>query len=272
MKLSHYVIQVRKMVDSQGFDKMLARYRSMGIVGADVVESDLAFDDLKGHARSIRGAGMEFGAFVETADIVTAEGKDLERNVNLVKGYIDELDRLGVPMIMLAPGVRSADSEEEFYAMREKMVESYGAMADYAEGSGVKVMIENQSVPQRADSYIRDCKYIIDRLPKVGFVLDSGNFFCVGDDVLKAYDVFRDRMVHSHIKDWEFHDYGRIIRSNMPPIRSSKMGQGLLPLDELLTRMKNDGYDGSIVLEINGLPFTSALMDQSTEYLLKFCD
>ena len=166
--------------------------------------------------------------------------------------------------------VTSADTEEEFYAQREMMVEGYGAMAEYAKGSGVKVTIENQSVAQRADSYIRDCKYIIDSVPELGFVLDTGNFYCVKDDVLEAYEVMKDRIVHCHVKDWEAHDYGRIIRSYLPPLRSSEMGKGVIPLDTLLNRMKADGYDGTLLLEINGRPIFKDLLDQSADYLLSF--
>ena len=270
MNVTAYAVQMRRLVDLPDLDRALARYYAMGVVGADIVESELSDISLADYCARIRASGMGVGAFVATADFITAKGKRLEENTTRVKGFIDELSSLGVPMIMLAPSVVNAESPEEFHDMRERMVEGYGSMAEYARGSGVKVMIENQSVAQRADSFIRDCKYIIDSLPEVGFVLDAGNFFCVREDVLEAYEVFKPRIVHSHIKDWEYNDYGRIVRSYMPPLRSAIMGKGLLPLDELLTRMKADGYDKSLLLEINGRPFTTELMDKSAEYLLKF--
>ena len=101
-----------------------------------------------------------------------------------LEGYIDELDALGVDKIMLAPTVIPAESPEEFYDMRERMVDAFGRMVDYARGWGVKVTIENQSVPQRADSYIADCKYILDQIPDLGFVFDAGNFYCVEENAL----------------------------------------------------------------------------------------
>lgn len=271
MNVSIYTIQVRRLIDGPGPEASLKRYYDMGIVAGDVVESELADLTLKEHGEYIRGSGMEFGTFVATADIVTAPGKALEDNRAKVKGYIDELDRLGVHRIMLAPNVINAESPEEFYAMREKMVEAFGSMVDYARGSGVKVTIENQSVAQRADSFIKDCKYIIDQLPDLGFVFDTGNFHCVRDDVLAAWDVLGDRSVHCHAKDWEYYDYGRIIRSYMPPLRSSVMGEGILPLKELFTKMKADGYDGSVVLEVNGRPFTTEVLDKSADFLLSIC-
>ena len=259
------------MVDFRDYDAARREFHDRGIWAVDILEGELTDVTLTERAERVRASGMGIASFVATTDFITATGELLSKNTARVKALIDECAVLGIDKIMLAPMVKVADSEEEFYEMREKMVAGYGAMSEYAEGSGVTVTIENQSVPQRADSFIDDCKYIIDRCPKLGFVLDAGNFYCVGDDVLRAYDVFRDRIVHVHIKDWEHHPYGRIIRQNLDPIRSSEMGHGVIPLDELLTRFKNSGYEGSLLLEINGRPFDKALVVHDTEYLLSFC-
>lgn len=271
MNVSVYGVQIRRLIDGPGPEASLKHYRDMGIVAVDAVESELRELSLLDYDKYAHSAGMDFGAFVATADIITAEGAELEKNRALVKGYIDELDRLGVNKIMLAPTVINAESAEEFYDMRERMVEGFGEMVEYARGSGVKVTIENQSVAQRADSYIKDCKYIIDQLPELGFVFDAGNFFCVREDVLAAWDVLGDRSVHSHMKDWEYNDFGRIIRSYMPPLRSAVMGEGLIPLSALIPKMQASGYDGSMVLEVNGRPFTTEIHDRSAEFLLSFC-
>ena len=271
MNVSIYTLQVRRAIDGPGPDKLLKHYFDMGIVAGDVVESELRELSLKEYNKYITDSGMYFGAFVGLADIITAKCRELEENEARIKCYIDELDSLGVNKIMLAPTVVNAESPEEFYAMRERMVEGFGKMVDYARGSGVKVTIENQSVPQRADSRIADCKYILDQIPELGFVFDAGNFFCVEESALDAWEVLGARSVHSHMKDWEFYEFGRIVRSNMPALRSSVMGEGLVGLDKLLPKMKADGYDGSMVLEVNGRPFTTEIMDKSAEFLLSYC-
>ena len=272
MRVSIYSVHLRDMTDFRDYDAALREFGERGIWAVDIIESELVGVTLTERVARARASGMGIASFVATTDFITATGEALEENIAKVKAYIDECAALGIDKIMLAPMVKTADSAEEFAAMREKMVAAYGAMSEYADGSGVTVTIENQSVPQRADSYIDDCKYIIDRCPKLGFVLDAGNFYCVGDDVLRAYDVFRDRIVHVHVKDWEHHPYGRIIRQNLPPIRSSKMGCGVLPLDKLLTALKEDGYCGSLLLEINGRPFDKAHVEHDADYLLSFCE
>lgn len=272
MNVSIYSVHLREVGGKDGYDALLREYFERGIRYADGLEKEIADDGgLRGYYNRITASGMGVSCFVATSDIIT-EGAMLEANISKVKGYIDELSSLGVDKIMLAPAVMPADNREDFYRMRERMVDAFGAMAEYAKGSGVKVTIENQSVAQRADSFIVDCKYILDRLPEVGFVLDAGNFYCVGDDVLVAYELFKSRIVHAHIKDWEEYRYGRIIRSYLPPLASSEMGKGVLPLDELLSRMKSDGYSGTLLLEINGRPIPKSLVDQSADYLLSFCN
>lgn len=112
-----------------------------------------------------------------------------------------------------------------------------------------------------------DIRKILDAVSALGYVLDAGNFFCVGENVLTAYELLKDRLVHAHFKDWKWDLFGCEIRENMPRFNGTTLGEGLLPLYELAQLMKKDGYDGSVVLEFNACRITEKMLDDSAKFL-----
>ena len=266
MNLSMYTAYARGL-DRDNPARIFRHFYEKGVRFGDIIDDELNEIGLSDYCKNLKDAGIIPEALVVTTDIVTAE--NVEENLVFVYKHIDEMQKQGVHMLMAAPAVRSARTEEEFFALREKMVDSFGKVIDYAKGSDVTVMIENQSVSVRPDSKISDIRYLLDSLPKMKFVLDSGNFYCVGEDVVCAYEVLKDRLVHSHVKDWRTNPFGTMIRENLPRFEGCAIGGGILPLAKLLKKMKSDGYRGNIVLEVNACDITLDVLNKSCDFLIK---
>ena len=66
---------------------------------------------------------------------------------------------------------------------------------------------------------------------------DTTHIGTTGVDLLDAYAVFRDIIENIHLSDYD----GRW--QHLLP------GMGYLPLEKLLTRVKEDGYNGTVTLE-----------------------
>jgi len=245
----------------------LGHMYGQGVRCADISEGLLPTYPLHMQVEYFKDAGLKPECLITTLDIATKDAQTIRKNIALMKGYIDQLEKLGIPLIMPAPSVIYAQDQEAFDTMQETLTESLAILTEYAKGSGVTVCIENQSSATRADSSMHDIKKILDTVPDLGFVLDSGNFFCIGEDVLEAYELLKDRLVHAHFKDWEWNRFGRELRENMPRFGGTTIGAGLLPLHELVQRMKRDGYEGSVALEFNACPITEKMLDDSAEFL-----
>lgn len=238
-----------------------------GMRCADISEGLLATYPLHLHMEYLQEAGLIPNCLITTLDVVTASEQERKRNVAVAKGYIDQLEKQKIPFLMVAPKVIRARSRQEFDAMQVKMVEGFSELVDYAAGSGVMVTIENQSNVTRADSSMHDIRKILDAVPGLGYVLDAGNFFCIGEDVLTAYKLLSDRMVHAHFKDWKWDPYGMFAEEHMPRFDGTTLGEGLLPLRELAGLMQSDSYNGSVALEINSYNITPQILDDSSKFL-----
>ena len=170
-------------------------------------------------------------------------------------------------LVMLAPKVKFAKSKDEKKRMQELLISGCTRIAEYAKGSGIKVAIENQSSLVRADSKMEEIRYILDCVPQIGYVLDCGNYFCIGEDVLKAYKLLSDRLVRVHAKDWVFDPYGSFSRENMPRFNGIELGKGLIPMKEIIQNLREDKFNGKVVLEVNAGVITLDMLDKSVDFL-----
>lgn len=76
-----------------------------------------------------------------------------------------------------------------------------------------------------------------------GITLDTCHTGANGEDLLAVYDIARPLLRNLHLSD---------TRGTGPRARTHVMpGEGDLPLQELLSRMASDGYDGLITMELH---------------------
>ena len=211
MKMSLYVGYVQN-ADFDSFDDGLRHMYKQGIRYGDIVDAEFSERPLTLYAEKLHQAGLNVNSIVATKNIASEDKNIRECNIAAVKGYIDQMEKHKIPYLMVAPNVKPAKNEEQFNTMRVQMIESLFKIADYAKGSGVAVCIENQSTATRADSKMQDIRYILDSVSELGYTLDAGNFFCVGEDVLKAYDLLKDRLFYAHFKYWRFDRFGGFVR------------------------------------------------------------
>lgn len=246
-----------------GFSHM----REQGVTQVDMIDDLFSVYSLHQHMELFEKTGVKPFSIVSMLDFVTADSNKREYNLGVMKGYIDFMEKNGIPLLMPAPSVIPAQSAEDMKRMCADMIDGLDKLLSYAKGSGVTVAIENQSTTTRPDSKIADIKEILSALPDLKYILDSGNYYCVRENVLTAYRELKDRLVHVHYKDWRMSEYGAVVRENLPRLDGVVIGEGILPLAELAEKLKEDGYTGNVVLEINKLGYTVQELDLSAEFL-----
>lgn len=82
--------------------------------------------------------------------------------------------------------------------------------------------------------------------------LDTAHAGTFGYDLIEAYEILKPRLVNVHLSDlrrekpiggWSY--LQTFFQHHQMP------GDGYLPLDELLRRLKEDGYSGPVILEVS---------------------
>ncbi len=239
--------------------------KDSGIEHGDIIDLDFEEYPLCRQHEIMTAGGVFPACFTSTLDVVGIDSKRREHNIELTKERIDSAAKLGIPAFMVAPFGFTVENNEEFKRVQQNLIESLSMFAEYGKKAGVEILAENHSSLWRPDAKMEDVRYFIDAVPEITYIFDTGNFFCIGEDVLKAYELLKDRTKKVHLKDWKFDPTGDFERENLPRFRGCELGAGEIPLEDILKSLKSDGFDGDMVIEINS-PCTWDEFDRSVKF------
>ncbi len=272
MKMSMYVAYALGKYKEGVFNsavEALKYFYDKGIRYGTVCNDEYEGHQLKEYVDLLKEAGLETDSYVTIVNTASFDKNERRKNIDIVKKDIDQMEKIGIPFLMVAPSVELVDTDEELHKMREILVESFAEITEYSKGAGIVTTLENQSLIRRADSTIKDVKYILDAVPDLRYVLDAGNFFCVREDALEAYEILKDKIVLAHYKDWAYVESGGFTRENMKNFDGVPFGKGEVPLAEISKRLVRDGFDISVLLEYNAMSKTIDQLGESAEFMVK---
>jgi sugar phosphate isomerase/epimerase len=162
----------------------------------------------------------------------------LQKNIDEGKRHIDLAVTLEASCIRVF-GDRIADSQS-----REKILaqvaEGLLALAQYAEGTGVSVLLESHGDFAQTQNLLAVMEAV--RHPQVGVLWDVHHpyrFFA--EPLADTYQKLKRYIQHVHLKDSVTDEGGEV--------RYCLQGQGVLPLAEVLQLLRAGGYAGWIAFE-----------------------
>lgn len=156
--------------------------------------------------------------------------------------------RLGAVLLRTFVGGDCLDGREETAIRAAKAKEELAQVLPFAREHGIKIALENHG-----DLYMEDILHILElNDPNLGICYDSGNFAFTGEDPLKALDLFKGRILCTHLKDVcskEDYPHAKPFDTVNVPVHYCALGEGYLPMDEIIRELKNQGIK-NITLEI----------------------
>lgn len=205
---------------------------------------------------------IEMGNYSIAADFIYGSNGNLDDEINRLKGEVKVAKALG------APGMRhdatygyhqGAPAPRSFFDALPRLVKGCRAVTEYAAEFGVKTMVENHGFfsqdSARVEAIVNGVAH-----PNFGILVDIGNFLCADEDPVKAVGELAPYAVHVHAKD--FH-----VKSGSLPnpgagwfttragnyLRGAIIGHGEVPITQCLRLLFNQGYDGTISVEFEGI-------------------
>ncbi|MBR5157459.1 MAG: sugar phosphate isomerase/epimerase [Clostridia bacterium] len=192
-------------------------------------------------------AGSMFHLFpfdYKKENIIEASREDIELQ-------LERCAQLECKLFMPVPRIMQnhKDAKERMHC-REIVIQYFSEVSQCAKKYGITTIVENFSNVDCPFSTIEDFHYIFKQVPSLFYALDTGNFWFGGTDVLKAVPQFVNITEHVHLKDIlprEKND----IRKDGKKHDGVALGEGVIPLDEILNELTQNGYDKTLTIEIN---------------------
>ena len=226
------------------WDDMLVTAKDLGFDGIEIrgIENELYIpkalpftgENLE-HTKQ-RLERMHLGIPCLTSSCYLFDRSNIDFYMQEGRDCIDLAQKLGAPYIRV---LGDANPEPGKGIDADYVAENLNMLADYADGKGIKVLIETNGI--YADS---------DELAKLMAKLKSSNtgvlwdvhhpyrFF--GEAAEKTYNTLKDHICFVHLKD---------SRMENGKVRYKMMGYGDVPVRDALLLLKKNGYGGYVSLE-----------------------
>ncbi|GGD97564.1 sugar phosphate isomerase/epimerase family protein [Paenibacillus nasutitermitis] len=228
--------------------------------GYSLVDHPELADALRERARTL---GIELSNYSMPANFVQDTPELFEAELNRVKLHVDLIHRLGmrhmrhdVTAFTLPPEKMTIHYFEEHLP---EITQGSQIIADYAAGFGITTTIENHGFSVQSSDRVQRVLRQVNR-PNFSTTLDIGNFMCVDEPSLVGVRKNLPFASLIHIKDFYFRPYYEdpgegdwFTTSNGNYLRGAIVGQGDIPIREVLRQIKQSGYDGNITIEFEGM-------------------
>jgi sugar phosphate isomerase/epimerase len=219
-----------KVISEAGFKKvdLLARMPHFS-----VTDPDYSMEELVRLADGYGVRIVNIGSYCGQA-FASDSSEELDAAMSEMWKTLDAAKGLGARTIRVMPG--SGERENI-----DKVVPHFRKAAERAEKLGIYMGIENHGGPISGNP--EACKEISEKVGSkhFGVLYEPGNLMAADEDYQEAFEVFRDHIVHVHIKDGSYDADGKWQRT--------MLGDGVLDLQWIWDRVESTGYDGDYALE-----------------------
>lgn len=233
---------------------MLQMVSKCGLDAVDITGLEVDFFGTETVKKALADAGLECGCLIQMDTYAETDPGKHETIVMNAEQKILTAKELGASYMMLGliahPGADKQSDDE----LRNSIIRNIRPIAEFGKEQGVTVSVEDTPVISLPLSCSDDVKKVLDNIPELSLTFDTGNMIHAGDDPLHFYEVLKDRIAYVHIKDIVYTDDptdgdetcdGRYIVATIH-------GKGVIDLDSIIKTLRDDGYDGWLMLEYVG--------------------
>ena len=248
-----FSMQTERLRLSMNADTLASIAAKNGIRKLDLMTSEIALYGQKNLQNAFAANGVACDCVIAALPFYRGYAgyeKKLRKAIALCRG-------IGARFLMIVPG--SMDKQACAAMPREQLlsraIEAYRTAVKAADG--LTVVFENTPQAHKPLCSPADCRAVLDAVPGLGFVFDTGNFEITGrpdgdrlESLLSAYALLKDRIVRVHGKD--------VVRGAFPTgeacadgtrIRCVMTGAGVIPMRAFVEALQRDGYDGTFSIE-----------------------
>lgn len=135
-----------------------------------------------------------------------------------------------------------------------------------AEQHQVTVTLEDFDGAREPYARCAQLRWFMEQVPGLRFTLDTGNFAFSDEDVLAAQTLLASWVAHVHCKD-RGEESGMTERQHCRGLAPVAVGDGYLPVDEVVRCLKAGGYQGFLAIEHFGARDQLGAIRRSARYL-----
>ena len=224
---------------------MLARLEKIGLDGVEL-PSGCFLDEPKRrkiYATYLAGSRLRVTCIDGICNFIAEDEKSRARGIDALHAAIELAWGFNCPLVLAAGSRLSGDITPR--NGRRMIIDGLQACLAAAQHANVTLAIEDFGMEPTLQCSAKDCIEILEAVPELDFVFDTGNFYFRGEDPLANVALLGDRTCHVHFKDWV-----KSARPEIADVAGAPLGTGIIPNEELVSRFVDLGTVDSFSLEV----------------------
>lgn len=219
------------------------------------------------------------------------------RETEKARRHIEIARKTKAGKILIVPGFFSVETEEfvncvpdrekvwDYLSHSEKaqrMADGLREIVEMADSRNIAdtpitVVIEDFDDRNSPIACVSGMQWFAEQVPGLCFTFDTGNFIIHGENIFAAWEELKDKVVHVHCKDRKISSDKPLQtqKNATPDIKEcylpAAVGEGCIPIKELVYKMKEYGYRGYLAIEHFDAADQEAYMQKSAANLQEYC-
>lgn len=269
--------------------ELLAEVKKAGISAVEINRTYLL--EHPATLEMLETAGLQVSCIYEFYAL--ERGRETEK----ARRHIEIARKTKAGKILIVPGFFSVETEEfvncvpdrekvwDYLSHSEKAQRMADGLREIVEMAGsrniadtpITVVIEDFDDRNSPIACVSGMQWFAEQVPGLCFTFDTGNFIIHGENIFAAWEELKDKVVHVHCKDRKI--------SSDKPLQTQKnatldikecylpaaVGEGCIPIKELVYKMKEYGYRGYLAIEHFDAADQEAYMQKSAANLQEYC-
>lgn len=229
-----------------------------------------AMDTMKFLADKCAENDMKIYNFIGAVNLLA---DDISQQIEKGKRIIDEAKAIGSPMVRcdtLSGNGFGAAGSGGMRAAIKRIAEGIGKVADYAGENGIKLIVENHGRIMQDSIIVEELINTVNR-PNYGALVDVGNFLCADENPIEGVGRMSRYAMHVHLKDFHFKSGNEVFLPSRGwfgtrggnYLRGAVLGHGTVPVWQCVRILAENGYNGALSLEFEGIEDTLMAIEES---------
>lgn len=199
---------------------------------------------------------------------------DFGRNQDVPAQSLEVLEAascIGADKILVIPGFldeHASDEEREQFTV--EMIRCIDRLAELAAKYGITLVMEDFDSDCAVFAKIAQVKRFIESCKGLSCCFDTGNFRYSAEDELLAYEAFKHKIGHVHLKDRAYtpaYGAGGPVAADGKTLYPCPVGSGEIQIETLLSKLEQDGYTGLYTVEHYGASPMLSCLRQSVAWV-----
>lgn len=234
------------------YDEMMDLVEKSGFDTVDITSMELDFLGMDTVKAALKKRNLGVSSLIHFDKFASMEETEKESIIEKAKKSIDLAQEFGTSVVMLVP--QAQDNIEEYSRgnLADSLVTHWTPVSRYAKEKGIHVVIEDTPDLRIPLCTTKELQYVLDKVPGLEMVYDSGNMILVDEDPVAYFDTFASKIGHIHLKDMMVTDASNMFADtskNGQKMTAAPSGMGMLNFSTLLDHIKASGYEGYLTVE-----------------------